>query len=366
MTLVVLTGARGFLGWHARVLARTLGWSEPVVAERADLHDPDRLAALVDGADRVVHLAGANRGTPDEVTAGNIEPARALAEALRRCARPPKAVALANSVQAGNGTAYGDAKAAAAGVLAEATRWSGTELLDLRLPNLFGEHGRPFYNSVVATFCRVLANGGEPRVDADRELELLHATDAVAALLGADPPDTSPAGATRRSVGRLAAELSAMAATYRTGDIPPLPDPFSVRLFNTYRSHCFSARAALPLTRRADQRGELVEAVRTHGGAGQTFYSTTRPGVTRGEHYHLAKVERFVVLRGEAEIRLRRLLHDEVVRLRVRGDEPVAVDMPAMWAHSVTNVGRDDLLTLFWANEVFDPDRPDTYPEAVG
>ena len=108
-----------------------------------------------------------------------------------------------------------------------------------------------------------------------------------------------------------------------------------------------------------------MEAVKAHGGAGQTFFSTTRPGVTRGQHFHLAKVERFVVVRGEAEIALRRVLHDDVVRFRVSGRDPVVVDMPTMWAHSITNVGSDELLTLFWANEVFDPARPDTYAETV-
>jgi UDP-2-acetamido-2,6-beta-L-arabino-hexul-4-ose reductase len=117
--------------------------------------------------------------------------------------------------------------------------------------------------------------------------------------------------------------------------------------------------------RHSDVRGDLVEAVKVHGGGGQIFLSTTRPGVTRGQHYHLAKAERFLVLRGEAEIRVRRLLHDDVTTFRVSGDRPVFVDMPAMWAHDITNVGHGELLTLFWSNELFDPGRPDTYPEKV-
>jgi UDP-2-acetamido-2,6-beta-L-arabino-hexul-4-ose reductase len=337
---VVMTGASGFLGWHTRVLARTL--PDVSVAAVPDL----------DGADRVLHLAGVNRGNVQL----NVDLARALTAGLRRCATPPKVVVYANSVQAGNGTPYGDAKAAAAEELAAATEWSGSTFVDLRLPNLFGEHGRPHYNSVVATFCRVLADGGQPRVDEDRELELLHATDAAALLLG------RPAGApVRRTVTSLAARLREFATLYRTGELPDLRDRFDVRLFNTYRSHAF---AELPVPVRGDARGELFEAVRAHSG-GQAFVSTTRPGATRGEHFHLAKVERFLVLRGEAEIRLRRLLHDEVVRIRVSGAEPTIVDMPTMWAHSITNVGDDDLLTMFWANDLFDPANPDTYAEAV-
>jgi UDP-2-acetamido-2,6-beta-L-arabino-hexul-4-ose reductase len=357
---VVLTGAAGFLGWHVRVLARASGLPAPVILSRDDLRAPHRLADLLDGAGRVLHLAGVNRGDPQHITAGNIEPARALATALRQCVTPPKTVVFANSIQAANGSPYGDAKAAAATLLAEATRWSGSVFLDLRLPNLFGEHGQPHYNSVIATFCRVLADGGAPQVHDDRELELLHATDAAALLLETDAPASS-----RRSVRDLAHRLQTFASIYRTGDIPPLLDNFDVQLFNTYRSHCFPTHYPFRLVRSADARGELVEAVKVRGGGGQTFCSSTRPGITRGEHYHLAKVERFMVLRGEADICLRRLLHDEVVRFRVSGSDPVAVDMPTMWVHNITNVGTDELLTLFWANEVFDQNRPDTYPERV-
>jgi UDP-2-acetamido-2,6-beta-L-arabino-hexul-4-ose reductase len=359
---LVLTGGSGFLGWHVRVLAHALRMPSPRLLSREDLASPERLAEALDGADRVLHLAGVNRGDPAEVTAGNVSLAGALAQAIQRCATPPKTVMFANSVQAGNGTPYGDSKAAAAQLLHEATEWSGSAFADLRLPNLFGEHGRPHYNSVIATFCRVLADGGTPQVQDDRVLDLMHATDAAAALLGVPDPDVVPA---RRSVGDLAVQLTSFARTYRRAEIPLLADPFDVRLFNTFRSHCFPGHYPMRLARHTDARGHLVEAVKARGGGGQTFFSSTRPGVTRGDHFHLAKVERFVVVRGEAEICLRRVLHDKVYRFRVSGGEPVVVDMPTMWAHRITNVGDDDLLTLFWANEVFDPARPDTFAEAV-
>jgi UDP-2-acetamido-2,6-beta-L-arabino-hexul-4-ose reductase len=362
---IALTGAGGFLGWHVRVLLHALGWPEPIVLSRADLADPTLVAKLIGGTDRVLHLAGVNRGADEDVATANVEVAGALARALRRCAQPPGAVVFANSTQAGNGTPYGDAKAVAAATLADACR--GCDFLDVRLPNLYGEHGRPFYNSVVATFCRQLAGGDEPDVHSDRELELVHATDAAARLLGAPPGGVWDATMPAKRIGvrKLANWLAAAAATYRRGEIPALADRHDVRLFNTYRSHCFPRHYPLPLARHADARGELVEVVKAHGNAGQTFASTTRPGVTRGEHYHLAKVERFAVLRGTAEIALRRIGGHEVVRFPVSGEDPVVVDMPSMWAHNITNTGRDELLTLFWTNEIFDPTRPDTYPEPV-
>jgi UDP-2-acetamido-2,6-beta-L-arabino-hexul-4-ose reductase len=358
---VALTGAGGFLGWHIRVLARALGRPAPTIIGRDALASVETLASLLNGVDRVVHVAGVNRGQPDEVATGNVVLARQLSAGLRACQTPPKRVVFANSVQAANGTPYGDGKAAAAVLLAETARWFGCAFDDVLLPNLFGEHGRPNYNSVVATFCRVLADGGTPRVDGDRELDLLHATDAAASLLGLP----CPGGSARRTVRQLADQIGGFASIYRAGEIPDLHDRFDLRLFNTYRSHIFPANTPIPLTRHSDARGGLVEAVKVHGGGGQTFCSSTVPGVTRGDHFHMAKVERFVVVRGEAEICLRRVLHDEVLRFRVSGDEPVVVDMPTMWAHSITNVGAGELTTLFWANELFDPANPDTYPELV-
>jgi UDP-2-acetamido-2,6-beta-L-arabino-hexul-4-ose reductase len=362
---LVITGAGGFLGWHVRVLARAAGLPQPVLVDAAALRDERRLAGLLDGADLVVHLAGVNRGDAEDLSARNAELAQVLAAGLSACGTPPKTVVFANSVQAGNGTPYGDGKAAAADTLAEVTRWSGSAFHDLRLPNVYGEHGRPHYNSVVATFCRVLADGGTPRIDEDRELDLVHATDAAAMLLGLATAEAAEAARpVRRTVRQIAERLRYFAGLYRTGDIPDLADRFDVRLFNTYRSQLFPANTPLRLPRHGDARGELVETVRSHG-AGQTIYSSTLPGVTRGGHYHLAKVERFVVMRGEAEIRLRRLFHEEVLRLRVSGTEPCLVDMPTMWAHDITNVGSGELLTVFWSNDLFDPRRPDTYQESV-
>ncbi|MFI7606159.1 NAD-dependent epimerase/dehydratase family protein [Micromonospora sp. NPDC049366] len=363
MLRLAVTGAGGFLGWHVRVLLRAMGWPEPILLSRADLTDPGVVAAKLAGVDRVLHLAGVNRGEPADVAAGNVQLAVQLADGFKHCATPPAGIVYANSVQAGNGTPYGDAKAEAARLLADID----VDLDDVLLPNLYGEHGRPYYNSAVATFCRVLAEGGQPEVHADRELNLVHVTDAAARLVGA-PVDGSwdPAmPALRIGVRALADRLTEVATTYRTGEIPPLVDRHDVRLFNTYRSHCFPAHYPIPLPRRADARGELVETVKAHGGAGQTFCSTTRPGITRGEHFHLAKVERFVVLRGSAEISLRRVGDAEVLRFPVTGDEPVLVDMPTMWVHKLVNTGPDELVTMFWTNELFDPDRPDTWPEPV-
>ncbi|MDH6235805.1 NAD-dependent epimerase/dehydratase family protein [Cryobacterium sp. CG_9.6] len=361
---VVLTGAHGFLGWHTRVALREAGVLTRVLPLGAPF-DVARAAETLSGADRIVHLAGVNRGTDGDIAEGNVLLARQVSDALSRCEHPPPLVVFANSVQSGNGSVYGEAKARAAEALTVAADNVGARFENVRLPNLFGEHGRAHYNSVTATFCHQLAHGGEPVVHHDRELVLLHAQNAAELLIG----NLSAAAASARevvsSVGALLDELRGMAAAYRGGEIPDIRLPFQRDLFNTYRSSAFGPEAPFVLDRRTDARGSFVEVVRTHGGSGQHSFSTTVPGASRGDHYHRRKVERFTVLSGTATISLRRLFFDQVLEFAVSGENPMSIDMPTMWAHKITNTGQDVLFTSFWANEPFNAQQPDTSAEAV-
>lgn len=360
---VLLTGASGFLGWHTRVRLAAVGGHDVVAVARPDW---PRLPELIADVDAVVHVAGVNRGDDAEVHDGNVALAGDLAAALPAATRRP-VVVFANSVQAGNGTPYGTGKHAAAKLLGAAAAAHGSPFVDVRLPNLFGEHGRARYNSFVATFVEAVIEDRVPTVE-DRPISLLHVQAAAQALLDAVSTPTTgvvePDGTTTTVVGVLD-RLRSFRALYRSGDVPPLLTDLDVDLFNTLRAALFPAAYPLPLVQRADQRGALVEVVRAHGGPGQTFVSTTRPGITRGEHFHLRKVERFVVVAGQARIGLRRLHDTAVISFDVDGEHPVVVDMPTLWAHNITNTGDRELTTLFWTNELFDPDQPDTYPEPV-
>lgn len=360
---IVVTGAGGFLGWHLRVRLRALTGAEVVPVTRAAWPG---LVGLMSGADAIIHVAGVNRGPDAAVERGNVELATDVAAAIGRGGGPTRLV-FANSTQCGNGTAYGTGKAMAAEILADAAVRSGGHCVDVRLPNLFGEHGRPGYNSFVATFVRAVVDGAAPTV-VDRPVGLLHVQDAAQVLIDAltsAQKRTDPVP-TMTSVAQVLDTLREFDAVYDDGgDIPVLASRLDVDLFNTLRAARFPDRCPVPLTPRSDHRGRLVETVRAHGSAGQTFVSTTRPGITRGEHFHLRKIERFVVLHGQARISLRRVLTDEVIDFDVDGREPVAIDMPTMWVHTITNTGDQDLVTLFWTNELFDPDHPDTYPEPV-
>lgn len=365
MTTISLTGAGGFLGWHTRCAAH----AQDIAFRSIPLGDDfevESAADLIAGTDRLVHIAGVNRASDDEVYEGNVRFAEQLASALSRAVRVPAVVVFANSIQSGNGSVYGRGKQAASDLLRAAAEHVGARFEDVKLPNLFGEHGRPFYNSVVATFSNQLALGDAPRVDQDRELTLLHAQNAADLLLGnVDPAEVSRTEV-RETVTGVLERLSGIAEAYtHGGEIPDISTSFQRDLFNTFRAAAFAERTPLWLDRHADSRGSFFEIVRSHGGPGQSSFSTTVPGVTRGQHYHRRKVERFTVLSGEAVISLRRMFTPEVHEFRVSSDSPASIDMPTMWAHNITNVGASDLYTSFWSNELFDPAHPDTIAEPV-
>ena len=319
----------------------------------------------MDSSSRVIHIAGVNRGTDEQVTMGNIDFAEQLASALRTASMPPPVVVYANSTQSTNGSVYGEAKARVAEILAVAASDIGAEFLDVRLPNLFGEHGRPFYNAVTATFSHLVASGESPMVENDKELTLLHAQNAADLLTGAVPLTALDKLQEIETVSGLLARLNGYARLYSRGEIPNVADDFDRDLFNTYRSYTFPGQSPIDLTRHADLRGSFFEIIRSHGGPGQSSFSTTAPGITRGNHYHRRKIERFTVLQGRARISLRRLYSEEVVSFEISGDAPGAIDMPTMWAHNITNIGDDVLYTSFWTNDIFDPQNPDTIAEVV-
>ncbi len=364
MTKYAMTGGDGFLGWHTRcaLLEQKIEAHDIPVGR---FFDPAQALRAVDGSERLIHLAGVNRGTDDEVRQGNAEFARQIAEVLAQCANPPSGMVYANSIQAFIDNVYGRAKAEAADILAQAAAKIGAGFFDVRFPNLYGEHGRPFYNSVTATFCHLLAQGGTPSVDQDRELRLLHAQDAADILIGATRPDQMSLVESQATVTELLSRLQDIARIYRAGQIPDISTAFQRNLFNTYRSFTLGGGYGIRLTRHADPRGSFFETVRSHGSPGQVSFSTTVPGVTRGDHFHRRKVERFVVLSGQATMRLRRCLTDETIEIQASGDEPVAVDMPTMWSHNITNTGQAVLYTQFWTNELFDEQHPDTIFEKV-
>lgn len=368
MTTIGVTGADGFLGWHVRCRLLALQ-IETVTANRATFANDSLLDRFVRESDVIIHCAGVNRANDDQqIATGNPDLARKLTAAMDRTGATVPVV-YANTTQSEAGNVYGNSKQAAADHFAGTLRLAGTAFDDVVLPHLFGEFGRPNYNSAVITFAHHLAVGTEPSINRDGQLELHHAQDAAVALvdLARRSHDTRHRIAgTPITVGEAWDVLSDAHSRYvDDGTIPNTARRIDLQLFNMLRSQLYLAGFyPRPITQHADQRGAFSELVRADG-LGQTSISTTVPGISRGDHFHFEKVERFIVVNGEATISLRRLLTDKVDTFRVSGDQPMFIDMPPLVTHNIVNVGNSTLTTLFWAGDHFDPAIPDTYVDPV-
>lgn len=364
---IAITGAEGFLGWHSRCHFKHIAGLDSWPVFQPDFASTESLAQAVGSPSAVLHLAGMNRGPESEVVETNIQLARKLTAALDLKGIAPT-ILFANSTHSQGDSAFGRSKREASEILAAWAQARGSRYVDVILPHLFGEGGKPFYNSAFATFCHQLAKGEEPEIQVDGEVELIHAQ-RVAARFLEQAQDGVASGTVRVTgtpmrVSMALARLRSIHETYQAGIIPKLSDPLELDFFNTYRSYLFPGHYPVKLDLRTDARGGLFEAVKSLNG-GQTFLSTTHPGVTRGRHYHHHKVERFLVVSGQAEIRIRRLFGEDVKVFKVSGVEPCFIDMPTFHTHEITNVGDTDLLTLFWSHEIFDPSHPDTDSEPV-
>jgi UDP-2-acetamido-2,6-beta-L-arabino-hexul-4-ose reductase len=366
---VVVTGAQGFIGKNLVVALRR---AQITVAE-LDVDSPsEAMAPAVRGAAVVFHIAGVNRPDDErEFVTGNLGSLNqilgALNElpALEQLARP--VVILSSSIQAAQDNPYGRSKLAAEQALEKYSIETGTPAVIYRLTGVFGKWGRPNYNSVVATFCHNIAAGLPISIsDPNRVIDLTHVDDVVATFMthldgresGVTRGDVGPVF--RITLGELADRIRGFGAARHTLLVADAGDPLTRRLLGTYISYLPPGDLAYSLHQRTDARGTLAELLKSPR-FGQIFVSRTNPGFTRGNHYHDLKVEKFCVLDGDAVIRLRPVLGQEVTEHRVSGTEFKVVDIPPGMTHSIENVGTTELLVLFWASEIHDPERPDTH-----
>ena len=367
MKTALITGADGFMGKNLRVGIGRIPGARVIPFVRSD--SEARLAESLAQADVVYHLAGVNR--PKDVTEFvdvNAGLTRILARASAALDRKPLIV-FASSIQAELDNPYGSSKKQAEEILAEYAGKHGGRVAVYRLPNVFGKWCRPNYNSVVATFCYNIIHGLDIHVsDPKREIELVYIDDVVAEFAGhLDGLDAFQGvrfldvpRAFRVTLGNLADRLRELNGMRESLVVPNLEDDFMKCLHATFLSYLDRDSFASPLDVKTDNRGQLAELIKSRQ-FGQVFVSSTRPGVVRGNHYHDSKVEKFCVLKGEAVIRFRHVLNGEVLSYPVSGDSFQVVDIPPGYTHSIENTGGDEMIVLFWANQVFDPDKPDTY-----
>ena len=405
---VLVTGAKGFVGSNLCESLKALRDGKdrrpryqallPLTIYEFDKDGSrEELSYYCSNADFVFNLAGVNRPKhTSEFMEGNFGFGEELLDLLEhhgnRCP-----VMLASSVQASLAgryaeSDYGKSKLAGEELVFEYSNRTGVPVLVYRFPNLYGKWCRPNYNSAVATFCDAIANDKPYSVnDPSVELELLHVDDLVSALFDAllgsvskcryegaecipDPEGSYcyVPGSQKETLGSIVSLLKSFKAARNTLDVPDLSEgSFSKKLFSTFMSYCDVGAAAYPLKPNEDERGSFAEFIRTPD-RGQVSVNISKPGVTKGNHWHHSKWEKFLVVSGRASIKLRRIGLDEngerypVDEYVVSGDKPMVVEMLPGFTHSITNLSHvDDLVTVMWANEPFDPENPDTYFEEV-
>jgi len=363
-----ITGQNGFVGSH---LYNTLGLFpeefERIEFSRDFFENNQYLDAFVAKCDVIVHLAALNRHESDQVLYDtNVNLTVKLVDALKRT-NSQAHVLISSSTQEERDNLYGRSKREGREALKSWSEGNGGKLTGLLIPNVFGSFGKPFYNSFIATFCYQLTHGETPTIATDGQVSLIYVQELVDFILeqirkGEHKPICIVEPTSTKKVSEVLELLESYRNLYlEKGEIPTLNDRFELNLFNTYRSF-MDHRTIYPrkFQLHTDPRGTFVEIIRM-GIGGQSSYSTTVPGITRGNHFHTRKIERFAVIQGKARIQLRKMDSDDIMDFYLDGSEPSYVDMPIWYTHNITNVGEEELITMFWINEPYDPADPDTY-----
>jgi UDP-2-acetamido-2,6-beta-L-arabino-hexul-4-ose reductase len=362
---ILITGGRGFLGQNlAAHLSHHIEWETRVFDREDSASDFEQ---CLRGADVIFHLAGVNRPLdPRDFEVGNAELTAHMCRFLRNNGRTPKII-FSSSIQAKLTNPYGASKAKAEDQLRKFAAETGACVRIYRLKNLFGKWCRPNYNSVTATFCHNIAHDLPIEVsDPAHELELSYVDDVVAEFL-AEVDGTQPSAlggqeitGYRIQLGDLAGRIQAFHESRTNLILPDFNDCFNRALYATYLSYVPPGDLQQRLDIKSDARGSLAEfAKQKH--FGQIFVSRTKPGVTRGNHYHHTKAEKFLVIGGNGLIRMRSINGGPIQEYSVSGTAYQVINIPPGFTHSIENVGEGEMITLFWSSELFDPDRPDTY-----
>ncbi len=369
---VGITGQAGFVGTH---LFNTLGLVpdkfERVPFEDAYFADEGALRAFVRKCDVIVHLAAVNRCPSEtELVETNLRLVGQLIGAMEAENVHPH-VLFSSSTQEARDNPYGRSKRAGREQFEAWAARTNAAFTGLVVPNVFGPFGRPFYNSFVATFAHQLTHGEKPTIQTDATVQLIDVASLCRFILAQIEEGKGircievPCDLSRKVSDILSLYEEFTVGYLAKGAIPDLTDKNDLNLFNTYRSFIpLEKHFPVALVQHTDTRGSFIETIRLASG-GQVSFSTTVPGVTRGNHYHVRKVERFTVLKGRARIQLRRIGTDAVLDFVLDGDHPAYVDMPIWYTHNITNIGDELLYTQFWINEWYDPADGDTYFETV-
>ncbi|HEY5535110.1 MAG TPA: NAD-dependent epimerase/dehydratase family protein [Ignavibacteria bacterium] len=373
---VGITGQSGFMGTH---LFNFIGIKEDIT--RIPFVDDyfsniSKLDEFIGKCDVIVHLAAMNRhGDPKIIYATNIRLVKDLIEACERTNSKPHII-FSSSTQESLNNLYGKSKKDGKKLFEKWAEENSALFTGLIIPNVFGPFGNPHYNSVIATFCHQLTHEEKPKIQIDGDLKLIYINElidefykAITNNLNIKEEKASRSYEVLHTSVYKVSEILKILTRFKNvyfdqGIIPQIDNKFELSLFNTFR--CYFPKQKFPFLfkENIDDRGAFVEIIRTNT-SGQYSYSTTKPGITRGNHFHTRKIERFAVIKGNARIVLRRVGSDDVISYELSGNQPSFVDIPIWHIHNITNIGAKELITLFWINEPYNPDDPDTYFEKV-
>lgn len=372
MKKVGITGQNGFIGKHLYNTLRLF----PEEFERVDFQkeffeDKSKLDAFVAQCDVIVHLAAMNRHESELfLYETNVGLANQLVGALNRTASRAH-VLVASSTQEERDNLYGKSKLEVRKTMVNWANTNGAKVSGIIIPNVFGAFGKPFYNSFIATFCYQLTHGETPTIANDGEVRLIYVQELVDTIIQEIRSEKGNAELfVKPTAVKKVSDVLNLLRDYQIkyfegGEIPLIKDSFEYNLFNTYRSYInYEKHFPVKFNQHVDLRGVFVEVIRL-GIGGQCSFSTTVSGITRGNHYHTRKIERFAVIKGKALIQLRKIGTDEVLDFYLDSNEPAYVDMPIWYTHNIKNIGEEELYTIFWINEPFNPEDADTYFETV-
>ena len=372
MIKIGITGQAGFVGTH---LYNTLGLF-PIEFQRINFKkeyfaDENKLNEFVSQCDVIVHLAAMNRhNNPQAIYDTNISLVQKLIKALEVTSSKAH-VLFSSSTQEERDNLYGKSKKEGRELMMYWAKRSGGKFTGMIIPNVFGPFGHPNYNSVIATFCHKLSCNDTPTIEVDGDMKLIYVGELVDAILseikcGESKSEIIIPHTSESKVSQLLSLLETYKEQYQdNGVIPAIYTTFELNLFNTFRCYMdIKNHFPVKFVEHTDPRGSFVEIIRL-GIGGQVSFSTTVPEITRGNHFHTRKIERFAVIKGKALIQLRRIGTDEVLDFYLDGNEPAYVDIPIWYTHNIKNIGEEILYTNFWINEFYDLNDPDTYFENV-
>jgi len=363
---ILIIGANSFIGKNLRVVLLNHKYNRVVEINNCD--DIDKLKRYVDESDFIFHLSTVYRSDDElEFERINIEKTKKIVDFI---GKQQKSLILLSSTQVGNGTPYGESKLYAEECVKEWMRNTQNKAYIFRLGNEFGKWCPPYLNSVIATFCHNVANGKEITVNSpDAKLNLMYIDDIIKGFIDVIEGRASPGYCDilpvyETTVREVAEIIKTFPEARKNSDIPNIEDKLIKKLYSTFLSYLPLDEFSYPLKTHTDERGTFTELAHI-GEKGQVSVNISKPGITKGNHWHHTKTEKFIVVAGEGTIKFRKVNTSEVTTYRVSGTKIEVVDIPPGYTHNITNVGDTDMITIMWANEIFDLENPDTYFEEV-